>query len=312
MLFSSWLTRGLLAVMLAFGSEILLWTNPPGRALLDWLILAVGYLAVSAVLLDLAVRYRIRDLFGLMALAGIYGLAAGLLLNPQTALVDVPRTLITRVMGAHALIGLTMLALFLKIEKLPRAALVAIAVSGVAWGVWVRWLPTLIDSIAPETSLLTMLIYGAVGLILIMALMRINRPGFSPDNFQLTPLEWIGVAVAFAVILIVHVSAGDIDPLSLVVIFVLIAFCVMLLWFQKREKGAILFNRQDFRSIPVLPALLFLGAGALGFSLPFSPNGEQLSLIIGVFTAFGLVWLPTVSLVMGVRAYRKLTRTGRL
>ncbi len=296
--------------MLTFGSEIMLWTNPPGRTALDWLILAVGYLALSAILLDLVVRYRIRDLFGLMALAGVYGLAAGLLLNPQTALVDVPRTLITRVMGAHTLMGLAMLALFLKVGNLRRTSLIVVAVAGLAWGMWVRWLPTLADSIAPETSLTTMLVYGAVGILLIIALLY--RSGFSPNNLQLSLFEWIVTAAALIAILLMRLSAGNIDSLSLVIIVILIAFCVMMLWFQKREKGTMLLDKRIFEHLPIVAPLLFLGVGIVGYSLPFNADGEQLAFIVGLFTAFGLVWLPTVSLVMGVRANRKLTRQRRL
>jgi hypothetical protein len=314
MRFSPWLTRALLAVLLAFGSEIMLWTNPAGRTLLDWLILAAGYSVLSAVLLDLAVRYRIRDLFGLMALAGIYGLAVGLLLNPQTALVDVPRTLITRVMGAHTLIGLAMLALFLKAGNLRRMGLFVVAIAGLAWGVWVRWLPTLIDSFVTETSLVMMVAYGIVGLILIVALLLAHQrmPIGEPHNLQLLPLERGLVAIILGAILILRLNAGSIDSLSLVIIVVLIAFCILMLWFQKREKGAILLDQWTIERVPILAVLLFLGVGVVGYSLPFHLDGEQLALIIGLFTAFGLVWLPTVSLVMGVRAYRKLTRTGWL
>jgi len=311
MFFSPWRTRGLLAVMLAFGSEIILWTNPAGRTPLEWLMLAAGYLALSTVLLDLVVRYRIRDLFSLMALAGIYGLVAGLVLNPQTALVDVPRTLITRVMGAHTLMGLTMLALFLRLGNLRRAALIVVGLAGLGWGVWVRWLPTLVDSIAPETSLVTMLIFGAVGLFLIIALSYRLSAEFSPTHFQLSPRGWGVIALILGAILLIRLNAGWVDTLSLVIILMLIAFCAMLLWFQKREKGATLLD-QWTSEISLIPALLFLGAGAAGYLLPFNADGEQLVLIVGLFTAFGLVWLPTVSLVMGVRAYRKLTRTGRL
>lgn len=311
----SWLTRGLLAVMLAFGSEIVLWTNPTGRTLIDWLILALGYAALSAVLLDLAVRYRIRDLFSLMALAGVYGLAAGLLINPQTALVDVPRTLITRVMGAHTLIGLAMLALFLKAGNLRRIGLIIIGIAGLGWGVWVRWLPTLADSIALETSLVAMLAYGAVGLLLILTFLTLEHRSASewmPAQLKLSPLGWVIAAIALGVIFVVRLSAGHIDILSLIIIVILIAFCVMLLWFQKREKGAMLLDHRTSEGIPILATVLFLGAGVVGYSLPFNADGEQLALLVGLFTAFGLVWLPTISLVMGVRAYRRLTRTGRL
>src|SRR5258708_776960 len=94
----------LLALLLMFGSEILVWTNPAGRPILEWLLLIPGYVALSAVLLDFTVRYRIRDLFGVLLLAGIYSLSSALILNPASTLTDLPRTLVTRVMGAHGLI----------------------------------------------------------------------------------------------------------------------------------------------------------------------------------------------------------------
>ncbi len=112
----SWFVRLLLAALLGFASEVLLWTQPT-RPLLDWALLALGYLALSGLLLEIAARYRLRDAFGLLTLAGIYGMLNGLILNPATALIDVPRTLITRAMGAHAVAGLIALALFLALTR---------------------------------------------------------------------------------------------------------------------------------------------------------------------------------------------------
>ncbi|MBZ0287452.1 MAG: hypothetical protein K8I30_07545, partial [Anaerolineae bacterium] len=150
---SDWRIRLALAAALLFGSEILLWNDPPLRSALDWLVLAVGYLAISAALLDLGVRCRVRELFGLIVLAGIYALLNGLLLNPQTALFDVPRTLITRVLGAHTLVGLLML--LLSLSRFTRRYALAAAVVGLAWGVWVRWLPLLADMVATAAPLST-------------------------------------------------------------------------------------------------------------------------------------------------------------
>src|ERR1051326_7426851 len=86
---STWAYRFLLAALLFFCSEILLWTNPPTRNLLDWGLLIIGYIALSGLLLEIAVRYRLRDVYGLITLAGIYGMTNGLILNPASALIDV-------------------------------------------------------------------------------------------------------------------------------------------------------------------------------------------------------------------------------
>ena len=76
-----WFYRLLLAVLLLFGSEFLVWLNPFQRPLTDWLLLGVGYLALACLLLDLAVRFRLRNLYDVMVLAAIYGLLSSLLLK---------------------------------------------------------------------------------------------------------------------------------------------------------------------------------------------------------------------------------------
>jgi hypothetical protein len=98
---------------------------------------------------------------------------------------------------------------------------------------------------------------------------------------------------------------------SLLVPPVLTGHCLLLLRFQRRESGATLFDHLllfDPQSLPAAGLLLL--AAALGYSLAL---GEAISPVLaGVFAAFGLVWLPTASLVLGVRAYRKLGRQRRL
>src|SRR5262245_44167139 len=159
---SVWLVRLMLVALLMFGSEILVWVNPPGRTLVDWLLLIPGYVALAAILLDFTVRYRVRDLFGALVLTGIYSLLAALVLNPQYAFLDLPRTFITRVMGAHALLGAEMFGLFLALtggnsRRVRRLLLAGCLIVGLAWGFWVRWWP--VDEGYAQVSLLTMLAY---------------------------------------------------------------------------------------------------------------------------------------------------------
>ncbi len=133
-----WMLRGFVAALFLLVSEIVLWNRPGDRSPLEWLLLVLAYLALAALIVDLALRYRVHDLFSLLALAGVYSLTNSLLVNPQTALVDVPRTWVTRVLGAHSLLGLGVLLLLIRPQRLlPVAGLV-----GLLWGLWLRWLPS--------------------------------------------------------------------------------------------------------------------------------------------------------------------------
>jgi hypothetical protein len=60
--------------------------------------------------------------------------------------------------------------------------------------------------------------------------------------------------------------------------------------------------------------LLVIGAGAgVGWLLPRGEGASDPVALIGtLFTAFGLVWLPTVAVVYGWRAIRRDLRAMRL
>ena len=114
-----WNFRLLLAMLLLFGMEILLWNKPPSRSLTDWLIVFVGYLALSTLMLDLIVRFRVSDIWGVMFVVGIYVLLNGLVINPSNAMEAVPGTIITRFLGGGWLVGLEIS--ITRIPNLPKA-----------------------------------------------------------------------------------------------------------------------------------------------------------------------------------------------
>jgi hypothetical protein len=318
--FAAWRLRLLLAAMLLFGSEILLWIDPAGRNILDWLLLAIGYIAIASLLLDLAVRFRVRNVFGLLALSGIYGLLNGLLLNPETALADMPRTLFTRVLGAHTFVGLLMLALFLQTST-PRRGnlpinLVVAALVGFGWGTWARWSATLLRPEAGDTSLTTLLIIAADVVVVILVLLFLRRSEESPQ-LRLRAGEWIGIMVVLTAFLLLRGLNIQIDTLSLALISTLIAFCLVLLWFLKREKGLTLFDGLNTVPVPIkllaAELIAFVVAGIVGYGLPRGEGAQDpLFIITTLFTAFGLAWLPGVSLAMGAQAVARQVRAGKL
>lgn len=318
----AWLLRLLLASLLLFGSEILLWLDPPGRAPLDWALLIAGGVALSALLLDLLARFHVRDGFGLLALAGIYGLLNGLLLNPQTALADVPRTILSRALGAQVIAGLLMLTLFLALTFQPPTRrrwlgtlLIAALVGGI-WGVWGRGSPVLFGAAVTETPLEVLLVTAALGagLILVLTLLAsftVRRLGAKAIDFRLSPLGWTGTLAALLTLLVVHLLQGEIDSLSLVVIPTLILFCLTILWFARRKKAASLL---DAPPTPAPLILLTMIAALLLAAVPAYAQGagDPAALIGAAFTAFGLVWLPALSLALGGRAFMRQARALRL
>ncbi len=322
---SAWSVRLMLAALLAFASEIVLWTNPPARTPLDWIMLALGYPALSALLLEIAARYRLRDAFGVLTLAGVYGMLNGLILNPDSALIDVPRTLITRAMGAHAAAGLVALALFLALTggkpRSRRGLIVMIVLAlgiGVAWGTWARWSP-LVFSNQPETELWLLLLYAGIGVGLIaLALFLTRRVPAAPLDLRLDARGWAFTLIVLGGLLVIHLLQSEIDALSLSIIVTLTVFSVMIIWFQKRSKGATLLDgigsRPPSARLMAVVMVAFALAGAVGYSLPRGSEAasDPLALISALFTAFGLIWLPAVSIVLGARAFSRQARAMNL
>jgi hypothetical protein len=317
---TTWRLRLLLAALLLFGSEILLWTVPTDRYILEWFPLIIGYITLATLLLELAVRFRVRNIFGLLALAGIYGLLNGLLLNPETTLTDIPRTLITRVTGAHTLVGLLMLWLYLQMvtPRLQRLKgnLVIGALVGLCWGTWARWSPTLLRPEATDTVLSTLLLI-TIDMVLVIAVMLFIHRNDTHSDLRLRPIEWIGVLLILGGILLVRGLSEQIDSTSLVIVAALVVVCLTLLWFLKRDKGKTILDGIGTLSPPygtlALTSATFLITGILSYGLPRG-EGEQdpVFIVTALFTAFGLTWLPGMCLALGAQAVGRLVRAGKL
>lgn len=319
-LFPIWRLRLLLAVALLFGSEVLLWTAPVERSLLDWLPLILGYTAVATLLLDLAARFRVRNIFGLLALAGIYGLLNGLLLNPETALIDVPRTLFTRVLGAHTLMGFLMLLLWLRLltpKKTPFVIAVIVGVViGIGWGVWAHWSPTLLNLNADETPLAVMLVAALVSAGIFALLLALPRHGQLVDA-QLKPQAAIILIILLVGLLVIRVVSGQVDNVAFSSGLLLIIFCGLVLWFQRRKKGRTLLDDLDTQpvrwSLLLVLLVTFVAAGIASYGLPRGEgSGDPVFIVTIVLTAFGVAWLPGASLAMGATAFARQVRAGKL
>ncbi|MFN8528347.1 MAG: hypothetical protein U0670_07035 [Anaerolineae bacterium] len=333
--------RLLLALILALCSEILLWIDPANRTIIGAGVLLAGYWALAGLLIDWLTRYRVQSFFGLLATAGLYGMLNGLLLNPQMALIDVPRTLLTRVMGAHTLMGLLALSIFIALQLglrgRARRALLLIAAAGlgIGWGGWARWSGAGIDvstyNAAPPFGL-TPILWGAFACLLIGLIWIAKRratgsetaapptPAALIDTTAIYKLSPLGYFLAIALLTlngVLHLNDGTLDSLSLSIIGALIVFTWSILWYQTRKKGTSIMEQIDAGREPLLywlaVALLLLIGGAIGYQLARLPEtGDPVAWFGAIFTAFGLVWLPAVTLVVGSRAIARQARALKL
>lgn len=313
-----WLVRLLLATILFFGSEILLWVNPFGRAPLEWSLIIPAYFLLATFLIELMARYKIRDLFGLMSLAGIYGILNGLLINPASAFSDVPTTLITQAMGAHALLGLEMLVMFLALTGgwwLRWILLGGAAVVGLAWGTWVRWTPEFVEVSNTLPSQETMiLIGGAVIAVILVILWLASRAStnLTPEGVLLTKREWSILAPLFAILIFIRLLQTVVPTAAVVIIVIILAVNAAIIWFRRETTfPSILVYHLPIRRLRVelivLAGAILFWTALFAYNIPLlNPDGfNQLSFIVFGFNVYGLSWLPFISMVLGVRAYAR-------
>jgi hypothetical protein len=312
-----WALRLLLAILFIFGAELLLWTNPLQHSLTEWVLRIIGYLALATLILDFAVRYRIREVYDALVLMGIYGLLVGLMLQPQTSFADFPRTLMTRVMGGHTLIGVEMFGLFLALTggHIPRYRRLLLGFSlwlGFYWGIWVRWSSLLTDLASSETDLFTM--FACAGVVFILALIVFifiskRHAAITPLDFRLSPLGLGVTLIALIVIFLERVINNAVDINILPAVIILIILCYAILWFRRADKGAALLDSHipptPLRWLWIVLALVIFSASAIfsyGIPLLNVLGFNQLSVMEFAFALGGLVWLPLVAAVFSVRA----------
>jgi hypothetical protein len=158
-----------------------------------------------------------------------------------------------------------------------------------------------------------MLAYGGVGIGLILALTAIlpsQTAPLTPDHLRLSRGEWAAAFMVLVVLALFRAIGGNITSSALLMVLPVLVLCLVILWFRGRARGHTLLDGHIPASPPAWGWLLvttglFFGAAVFGYNLPLLQVGDfnQLTLIGVGFTAYGLVWLPTISLVLGVQAY---------
>lgn len=316
----AWGLRLLLGATLLVFSEIVWWSNnPTSYAWDEWAALVAIYLALAALMLDLLVRFHVGDVLGLLVVAGLYGLLNGSLIA-HSAFTSLPLSLVSRPLGLHTLGG-GLLAMLLLGWLLDGRGLIgwralALSVVGLLAGIWVRWFPLLETNGFPLPSLETVLALTGIGLAVVGALLLVTRR-FSVQHVadvQLRPWEWVPVIGVLAVAFLVAASRQIIGGLDGAVMGLLLGYLIILLFFQRGQYRVSLLARLA-PPRPAGPAAVVVYAAALllpvilGYQVPGdSPDGLPLQAITAALVAFGVAWLPGVSLAVGLRAYIRLMR----
>lgn len=323
----AWGVRLWLGTLLLFGSQILIWADPFALSWLDWL--GRGFLCtlIAALTLDLAVRFRVRDLYDSMALIGITALLMALLIDPRFAFADFPQTLLTRVVGAYGLVSLEMFGLLLILCRVPdqrirRLILPIAAWNGFYFGVWLRWLPVFNPQLAPVVLLEhALLLTGSV-----FALNTSLWWGLRPALRQITPEDLKLPLVPFLLLIAVLIAAsvpalatGALTTGPMVAALLLIGVSYAVLYFRRDPIQPMLFEA----FLPARPThglwligivTTFLVAFGFAYSLPLVGNEQinQLWLMQIGFGAVGGLWYPLVTAVVAFRAVDEQMRRNQL
>ncbi len=321
-----WATRALVGLALLYCSEVLGWSSDPLALTAGaWAARGLITLVIAALVLDLMARFGVGELFGLLVLAGLYGLLNGALIT-GSAFSALPLSLLTRPLGLHTLGG-GLLALLLLAWLLDGRGFVAwraamLAGVGVLWGVWVRWYPLLPANDFPVPGLATALALAAGGIavlgLLLAGTLRLyrQRPLVLETALRLTAWEWGAVLAVLFLAYAGEAGAGRIRPTDGALLGLLVGYLILLLAFLRGQAARPFVRRLDpprpvsVAVFALYAALLVLPAAA-GYALPGSgPDGLPLRALTTGLTLFGLVWLPGVSLGLGFRTYIRLFRQG--
>lgn len=318
-----WLSRLLLTILLFGSAEILPWATLEHTTLPDLLLRGVGYGLLVILLLDLAVRYRVRDLFDAMTLIALIGLLASLLITPDVTYADFPRTLATRALGSQTITTAVALGLFLVLIHATPAyrsrALAGLAWIGFYWGTWMRWTPiygTLFQQPVPLGQMFAIMGIWMGSVLFIYGMLLRSRAPFDPNAFRLLLTPFLLLVAALLSLFGVQASRRLLDATALFITLILIGFSWLVLWFRRSPQHASLLETHFPIQPPparwfFLAAALFSAMTLLAYYLPLVGDIEhnQLWIMEIGYAAVGLIWLPAMACVIAVHGIDRVMRS---
>ncbi len=318
---SGWGARLSFAALLFVFSELVVWQSPTEFTILEWLGLALLYLALSALALDLIARFNVNDPLGLLLVAGMYGLINSTLISHITAN-DLPLSLVVRPLGAQPLAFLGALASFriLNSERAtgPFEFMIALLV-GLLWGIWVRWFPVVSDVSIPTVKIAPALLAvgGALVACWLLRLMLGSPAIYRHDDWRLLSIERAACVAVLVVALFIGAARDVISASAVFLVAALVAFFAGVLFLARPPRRKLSFlalitpPRRPNPAAWLMLIMPFLLAGWLGYHLPGSGDSStQSDVLFAILTGFGAFWPPVVSGVLGTRAFIQLARQG--
>jgi hypothetical protein len=320
------LVRLFFAGALFFGSEIILWITLFQHTPLDWGVRLFAYPLIAVILLDLAVRFRIRDEYDSMALMGIYALFMGLLVSPTLIFSDMPTSFVTRGIAGYGLTGLEMFAVLLFFtqnsnRRMKRLWLPAIVWNGFFWGTWARWLPnytTAVPSVSFEQAIA--IVFG--GFVVLLIAWRLINPitqHITPQDFRLNTPQWLFVVLGIMSLFVVQALQRSLDGVGVLACILLIVVSLAILWFRQDDKKPMLLDNH-FPAQPISWVWIVAGVGLFlliaffAYHLPLLPTPpfHQFWLMEVGFWLLGLGWYPLITAVIAFRGFDTQMRRGIL
>ena len=314
-----WALRVLLGAILLTLSELVMWQNPPTRTLLDWLVLLILYIGLASILMDLVVRYQVRDPATLILASGIYGLVSSTIINHSAFdnLSSGPYGLLVRGLGLQTAAGLYGLLFFIVVmrgkQAEPLQALGAAAI-GLLWGIWVHWYPVQERVNWGLVPIETASLYMTVGLIFVGLLVVFVVPRFrtfAELKLQLLWWEAIIAGLPLFIALLVGMLQNIIPFIWLLVLVAVGAFIVWALDNQRQGTDPSILAEITFAAPNILTYILlavtFFVAGGLAYNLVVNKDSIAGIVVYWIAFAFGTFGLPAASLMIFWRVFRAQT-----
>lgn len=316
---SAWALRLLLGTAYFTLGEVLLWNNPDFGM---WPFRLAGCVLLAALVLDILVRFHVRDVPGLLMASGVFGLLYGLLIVPDQS-DELLRLIVLRPLGWYSLagggLGFAWAALLLRGARFRVVWAAIVGGLGLLWGIWIRWYPAQLPD-GSETSLIMALAIGAAALAAPGMVAYVTRHAIQKISVEtyLMMERWEWAVFGGGVAMLVGMNLDDIAALGVGALVMLGGFILGVLYFMRTRsrrslmRGLLpprLVNWAHYTAL----ILVFLVGEAAGYLVPPLGNEAipaQITWLITLLYNLGFLWLPATAIIMAVRLFIDLSREG--